>query len=297
MHFWSRNWKSAAPQGSVWVPPLQADWWFGSAPCLLWCPQAPWRRLAVCFLSRRHWFALCRFIMENGAKGVEVIISGKLRAQRAKVGDGDGVCVSWHAKKTHLFSFPLKIPVESFGACGATKNIACVKSKERDFSHLPTLHAAVVAFVLLLTPGHEVQAGLLDLHWRAKEALHFWGCSTRPDATRYHWYQGGLVELGCFNQLREIRETCQAVFLPIFFLRLQGRFTCDHCHCSNSFGANCQQNVLCCCDCSGGVGLYTSSLFGLFCFFFQNNFSLESRNHLFWVFVQPCSQYGCCVWG
>ena len=36
--------------------------------------------------------------MENGAKGVEVIISGKLRAQRAKVGDGGGVCVSWHAK-------------------------------------------------------------------------------------------------------------------------------------------------------------------------------------------------------
>ena len=37
---------------------------------------------------------LSRFIMENGAKGVEVIISGKLRAQRAKVGDGGGVCVS-----------------------------------------------------------------------------------------------------------------------------------------------------------------------------------------------------------
>jgi small subunit ribosomal protein S3e len=30
---------------------------------------------------------LFRFIMENGAKGVEVIISGKLRAQRAKVRD------------------------------------------------------------------------------------------------------------------------------------------------------------------------------------------------------------------
>ena len=28
--------------------------------------------------------ATARFIMENGAKGVEVIISGKLRAQRAK---------------------------------------------------------------------------------------------------------------------------------------------------------------------------------------------------------------------
>ena len=28
-----------------------------------------------------------RFIMENGAKGVEVIISGKLRAQRAKASE------------------------------------------------------------------------------------------------------------------------------------------------------------------------------------------------------------------
>ena len=120
-------------------------------------------------------------------------------------------------KKTSL-QFSIEFPVESFGAYGATKNIACVKSKERDFSHLPTLHAAVVAFVSLLTPGHEVPAGLLDLHWRAKEALHLWGCSTRPDATRYHWYQGGLVELGCFNQLREIRETCQAVFFAHFFL-------------------------------------------------------------------------------
>ena len=31
---------------------------------------------------------LSRFIMENGAKGVEVIISGKLRAQRAKAESG-----------------------------------------------------------------------------------------------------------------------------------------------------------------------------------------------------------------
>ena len=77
--------------------------------------------------------------MENGAKGVEVIISGKLRAQRAKVGH----------------------------QCVATGRFV----KYRNFI---TLHAAVVAFVLLLLlePGHEVQAGLLDLHWRAKEALH-----------------------------------------------------------------------------------------------------------------------------
>merc|ERR1711915_430579 len=33
---------------------------------------------------RRACYGVVRFIMENGAKGVEVIISGKLRAQRAK---------------------------------------------------------------------------------------------------------------------------------------------------------------------------------------------------------------------
>ena len=34
--------------------------------------------------ARRLTSEMPRFIMENGAKGVEVIISGKLRAQRAK---------------------------------------------------------------------------------------------------------------------------------------------------------------------------------------------------------------------
>ena len=34
--------------------------------------------------ARRACYGVVRFIMENGAKGCEVIISGKLRAQRAK---------------------------------------------------------------------------------------------------------------------------------------------------------------------------------------------------------------------
>merc|ERR1711982_247966 len=34
--------------------------------------------------ARRACYGVMRFVMENGAKGVEVIISGKLRAQRAK---------------------------------------------------------------------------------------------------------------------------------------------------------------------------------------------------------------------
>merc|ERR1712232_1396037 len=33
---------------------------------------------------RRACYGVVRFIMENGAKGCEVVISGKLRAQRAK---------------------------------------------------------------------------------------------------------------------------------------------------------------------------------------------------------------------
>merc|ERR1712100_231868 len=34
---------------------------------------------------RRACYGVVRFIMENGAKGCEVVVSGKLRAQRAKV--------------------------------------------------------------------------------------------------------------------------------------------------------------------------------------------------------------------
>ena len=33
---------------------------------------------------RRACYGVVRFIIENGAKGCEVIVSGKLRAQRAK---------------------------------------------------------------------------------------------------------------------------------------------------------------------------------------------------------------------
>jgi len=35
-------------------------------------------------VSRRACYGVLRFIMESGAKGCEVIVSGKLRAQRAK---------------------------------------------------------------------------------------------------------------------------------------------------------------------------------------------------------------------
>merc|ERR1712094_54389 len=51
---------------------------------------------------RRACYGVLRFVMENGAKGCEVIISGKLRAQRAKVMKfKDGYLISTGEPKKH----------------------------------------------------------------------------------------------------------------------------------------------------------------------------------------------------
>merc|ERR1712054_465105 len=51
---------------------------------------------------RRACYGVVRFIMENGAKGCEVVISGKLRAQRAKVMKfKDGYLISTGEPKKH----------------------------------------------------------------------------------------------------------------------------------------------------------------------------------------------------
>jgi len=51
---------------------------------------------------RRACYGVVRFIMENGAKGCEVIISGKLRAQRAKAMKfKDGYLISTGEPKKH----------------------------------------------------------------------------------------------------------------------------------------------------------------------------------------------------
>lgn len=59
--------------------------------------QAPWRSCCpqVCYHNRRLFidvlillhracYGVLRFVMESGAKGCEVVVSGKLRAARAK---------------------------------------------------------------------------------------------------------------------------------------------------------------------------------------------------------------------
>merc|ERR1712226_65341 len=54
------------------------------------------------FAERRACYGVMRFVMENGAKGVEVIISGKLRAQRAKAMKfRDGYLISTGDPKNH----------------------------------------------------------------------------------------------------------------------------------------------------------------------------------------------------
>merc|ERR1712078_266149 len=54
---------------------------------------------------RRACYGVVRFIMENGAKGCEVIISGKLRAQRAKAMKfKDGYLISTGESKNHYIA-------------------------------------------------------------------------------------------------------------------------------------------------------------------------------------------------
>merc|ERR1712014_519608 len=55
--------------------------------------------------ARRACYGVIRFIMENGAKGCEAIISGKMRAQRAKAMKfKDGYLISTGEPKKHYIS-------------------------------------------------------------------------------------------------------------------------------------------------------------------------------------------------
>merc|ERR1719177_80299 len=54
---------------------------------------------------RRACYGVLRFVMDNGAKGCEVIVSGKLRAQRAKAMKfRDGYLISTGEPKNHYLA-------------------------------------------------------------------------------------------------------------------------------------------------------------------------------------------------
>merc|ERR1712226_1364324 len=68
---------------------------------------------------RRACYGVVRFIMENGAKGCEVVISGKVRAQRAKAMKfKDGYLISTGEPKKHYIDTAVRHVLMRQGVLG-----------------------------------------------------------------------------------------------------------------------------------------------------------------------------------
>merc|ERR1712066_827937 len=73
---------------------------------------------------RRACYGVVRFIMENGATGCEVVVSGKLRAQRAKVMKfGDGYLISTGEPKNHYMQESVRHVLMRQGVLGVKVRI------------------------------------------------------------------------------------------------------------------------------------------------------------------------------
>merc|ERR1712204_127793 len=73
---------------------------------------------------RRACYGVVRFIMENGAKGCEVVISGKLRAQRAKAMKfKDGYLISTGEPKNHYIDEAVRHVLMRQGVLGVKVKI------------------------------------------------------------------------------------------------------------------------------------------------------------------------------
>jgi len=73
---------------------------------------------------RRACYGVVRFIMENGATGCEVIISGKLRAQRAKAMKfKDGYLISTGEPKKHYITTAVRHVLMRQGVLGVMVKI------------------------------------------------------------------------------------------------------------------------------------------------------------------------------
>merc|ERR1712203_757221 len=74
--------------------------------------------------ARRACYGVIRFIMENGATGCEVIISGKMRAQRAKAMKfKDGYLISTGEPKKHYISEAVRHVLMRQGVLGVRVKI------------------------------------------------------------------------------------------------------------------------------------------------------------------------------
>merc|ERR1711933_707617 len=80
---------------------------------------------------RRACYGVVRFIMENGAKGCEVIISGKLRAQRAKAMKfHDGYLISTGEPKKHYIDQAVRHVLMRQGVLGVMVKIMLAHDPE-----------------------------------------------------------------------------------------------------------------------------------------------------------------------
>merc|ERR1719379_2950134 len=80
---------------------------------------------------RRACYGVVRFIMENGAKGCEVIVSGKLRAQRAKAMKfKDGYLISTGEPKIHYIDTAVRHVLMRQGVLGVKVKIMLAHDPE-----------------------------------------------------------------------------------------------------------------------------------------------------------------------
>jgi len=80
---------------------------------------------------RRACYGVVRFIMENGAKGCEVIVSGKLRAQRAKAMKfRDGYLISTGEPKNHYIDTGIRHVMMRQGVLGIRVKIMLAHDPE-----------------------------------------------------------------------------------------------------------------------------------------------------------------------
>merc|ERR1712125_238389 len=80
---------------------------------------------------RRACYGVVRFIMENGAKGCEVVISGKLRAQRAKgMKFKDGYLISTGEPKRHYIEQAVRHVLMRQGVLGIKVTILLAHDPE-----------------------------------------------------------------------------------------------------------------------------------------------------------------------
>merc|ERR1711933_371591 len=114
---------------------------------------------------RRACYGVVRFIMENGAKGCEVIISGKLRAQRAKAMKfKDGYLISTGEPKKHYIDEAVRHVLMRQGVLGIKVKIMLAHDPEGRMGPKMALPDNIVVHepkeeVLVMQPAAEEEYG------------------------------------------------------------------------------------------------------------------------------------------